>query len=501
MNSPRSGNGKAIAVAASGVPVLRTGITLNPESSRVLVKPFDVGSPERCRRIIERVLRMEEQDVDATMEEVLGEFEDRHLDLEGLLSDRFRQMREFLPDDHEPSHHRRLLIGAHFTSEYALESAALFNPSMVPHPDQSGISKGSLRFVMSLRATGEGHISSIEFRSGIIDSGGNVNISPAASCVTAPRRVKNPMYARQRFRMKLNEIGLHDDFTQNVIEHLEKEFSLEELDHEIDEQLLRTHVWGHEEKEIATHIRWLARSNYEVHFSPETPLSQRIIHPDSPTEKQGIEDARFVLFEEADGSRMYYATYTAWDGQVTLPQLLETPDFVNFKLCTLNGSGVSNKGMALFPRKVNGHYAMLSRQDDECIFLMYSEDIHFWRETKLIARPENYWECMKIGNCGPPIETSDGWLVITHGVGPMRKYCIGALLLDLEDPTKIIGRLKEPLVSPDANEREGYVPNVVYSCGSLLHNGTLILPYAMSDYASTVATVRLDELLSALRSN
>jgi predicted GH43/DUF377 family glycosyl hydrolase len=243
----------------------------------------------------------------------------------------------------------------------------------------------------------------------------------------------------------------------------------------------------------------LARSNYEIRYTSDRPLAERIVFPSSPTESNGIEDARFVQFRNDDGSTIYYATYTAYDGRVIFPQMLETDDFLHFKLCTLNGPEARNKGLALFPRKINGHYAMISRQDNENIYLMYSDQLHFWYSRCLIMRPTFPWEYVQLGNCGSPLETEAGWLVLSHGVGPMRKYHIGAFLLDLNDPSRVISRLTEPLLSANENEREGYVPNVVYSCGVALHNRELIIPYAMSDYASTFATVPLDDVLSAMR--
>jgi predicted GH43/DUF377 family glycosyl hydrolase len=245
-------------------------------------------------------------------------------------------------------------------------------------------------------------------------------------------------------------------------------------------------------------MHWLAESNYEIHFAPSSKMSERIIFPVSPNESNGIEDARFVRFVEDDGSIMYYATYTAYNGRVILPQLIETVDFLNFRALTLNGQAVQNKGMALFPRRIDGRYVMLTRQDDENLYLAFSDNPHFWGDSQLLEEPQQPWEFVKLGNCGSPIETEAGWLVLTHGVGPMRKYCIGATLLDLDDPARIIGRLTEPLLRPEGNEREGYVPNVVYSCGSLIHNGQLILPYGISDTASSIVRIELSELLTAL---
>ncbi len=249
---------------------------------------------------------------------------------------------------------------------------------------------------------------------------------------------------------------------------------------------------------VAKGILLLAQSNYEVQFASESRVSERVIFPTSPSQSNGIEDARFVLFRNEDGTQHYYATYTAFDGKLILPQLLETPDFLHFRFITLNGPAVQNKGMALFPRKLNGSYAMISRQDNENIYLMYSDNIHFWYDAELVLKPTFPWEFVQLGNCGSPMEIDEGWLVLSHGVGPMRKYCIGAFLLDLQDPTKVIGRLREPLLKPTETEREGYVPNVVYSCGALIHNGELVLPYAMSDYATNFATVSVKDLLAAM---
>ena len=246
-------------------------------------------------------------------------------------------------------------------------------------------------------------------------------------------------------------------------------------------------------------ILLLAESNYEVNFDPLSQVSQRVIFPSTSSQSNGMEDARFVRFENGDGSSTYYATYTAYDGKIILPQLLETPNFVHFRFSTLNGPAVQNKGMALFPRRIGGRYAMLSRQDDENIFIMFSEDIHFWKEPKMLLSPSQPWEFFKMGNCGSPIETEAGWLVISHGVGAMRKYSLGAFLLDLNDPTRVIGRLREPLLSANESEREGYVPNVLYTCGALLHGRELVIPYAMSDYATSFATVSLDELLDLMQ--
>jgi predicted GH43/DUF377 family glycosyl hydrolase len=280
---------------------------------------------------------------------------------------------------------------------------------------------------------------------------------------------------------------------------LGKTFLLDELDKSI-QQAASDEASAHSRDVLRTLecMHWLAESNYEIHFAPSSEMSERIIFPVSPNESNGIEDARFVRFVEDDGSVIYYATYTAYNGRVILPQLIETEDFLNFRVLTLNGQAVQNKGMALFPRRIDGRYVMLTRQDDENLYLAYSDNPHFWSDSQVLEEPQRPWEFVKLGNCGSPIETEAGWLVLTHGVGPMRKYCIGATLLDLHDPTRIIGQLREPLLRPEGNEREGYVPNVVYSCGSLVHNGQLILPYGVSDTASSIVRIEISELLTAL---
>ena len=283
---------------------------------------------------------------------------------------------------------------------------------------------------------------------------------------------------------------------------LPDEFNLHQLTGSIGNYKRRPAVMrrvaGHEETRALECISWLAKSNYEVEFHPDVPVSERIIFPVSDNESNGIEDARFVRFTDDDGEVTYYATYTAYNGKVILPQILETKDFRRFKINTLNGRAVQNKGMAMFPRKIDGLYAMISRQDNENLFIMYSDNAHFWEETYPLLRPTYPWEFVQLGNCGSPIETEAGRLLLTHGVGAMRKYCIGAILLDKHDAGKVIGRLREPLLSPNQNEREGYVPNVVYTCGALVHGDKLVMPYAMSDSASSIAIVPLDDLLQCL---
>jgi predicted GH43/DUF377 family glycosyl hydrolase len=393
------------------------------------------------------------------------------------------------------------LIGSYFLAEYSLESAALFNPSIVPHPDQSGLPSGSLRFILSLRATGEGHISSITFRTGVIHPGHQIEVLAPNGFLTEPRQVPNPHYEKKLFARKLIELGLTRDFTRRVMNKLGSSFSMEELRARLQgEEFRLPDGMAQEDQSEAQGIWMLARSNYEVQFQPEKELSERILFPATPSQRNGIEDARFVYFQNEDGTHTYYATFTAYDGKVVMPELVETSDFRLFRFISLNGPAAQNKGMAIFPRKINGLYTMLSRQDNENIYLMFSDNVHFWNERKIVLQPKFSWELVQLGNCGSPIETDAGWLVLSHGVGPMRKYCIGAFLLDREDPGKVIGRLREPLLQPNQDERKGYVPNVVYTCGALLHQGELIIPYGLADHATGFATVRLDEVLAAMHS-
>jgi predicted GH43/DUF377 family glycosyl hydrolase len=482
----------------SSVTVRRSDLVLHPDRTRVLARPFQVASRQRVDTICAQVDALPESQVRALLGQVEAEFGERHVQIREFLRRRFEQVRPRLRAGRKLSDERVLLLGAYFTHEYSLEAAALFNPSIVPHPDQSDLPPGSLRFVLSLRATGEGHISSITFRTGYLDGEGTITIHEATRYSLEPAQVPSASYEKALFARKLQELGVGGDFTRQVLEALGSAFTLDELRTSIgvvSEQL------GARERESASLARKtlvLAQSNYEVRFAPESRLSERVLFPVTPSQSNGIEDARFVQFLNEDGTRTYYATYTAYDGKLVLPQFIETPDFCHFKFITLNGSAVRNKGMALFPRKVGGAYAMLGRQDQENVYVMFSDHLHFWDAAELVLKPKFPWELVQMGNCGSPIETEAGWLVLSHGVGPMRKYCIGAFLLDRDDPTRVVGRLREPLIKPSENEREGYVPNVVYSCGSLLRGRQLVIPYAMSDYATTFATVSLDDVLAAM---
>ncbi len=479
----------------------RTSTILEPDLSRVLLRPFMPGDSQRVSRIIERIMSLSEEQVAPLLERICAEFCGRHQNIQQVFLERFEQVRsDMLSIDEELSEPRRLLIGSYFLAEYSLEAAALFNPSIVPHPDQSGIPRGALRFILSLRATGEGHISSITFRTGIIHADQRIEVFKPTGFLTEPRQIPNPVYEKGLFGRKLVELGLAGDLPRRVMNKIGDSFSLEELRGSLQaEQFRRPDGMGREDQNAAQGIWMLARSNYEVQFQPEQELSERIIFPATPSQRNGIEDARFVRFQNDDGTHRYYATFTAYDGKVVMPELVETSNFLLFRFITLNGPAAQNKGMALFPRKINGHYAMLSRQDNENIYLMFSDNVHFWNERHVLLKPAFPWELVQLGNCGSPIETDAGWLVLSHGVGPMRKYCIGAFLLDRDDPSQVIGRLHEPLLSPNENEREGYVPNVVYTCGALVHKGELIIPYGLADHATGFATVPLAEVLAAMQ--
>jgi predicted GH43/DUF377 family glycosyl hydrolase len=464
------------------------------DTSRVITRFHIPAKNTRILKIINRVLSLTENEAKKLMEKILFEFSDRHKNITRTLEHHFDKVAEYIPNGKQISETKKLLIGAYFTMEYAIESAALFNPSIVPDPDQTNIPKGCLRFIMSLRATGEGHISSIVFRTGIIDKNNSIIFSSPGEFVETPDIQIDTVYNRRLFQLKLNEMNACNETTTRVLDQLPEEFSYNELEIKMERLLIDPQITvNHEAIEI---MHWLVKSNYEIKFNPEHRISERVIFPYSEDEISGIEDARFVQFFDEHGEITYYATYTAYNGITILPQLIETKDFITFNIITLNGRAVQNKGMALFPRKINGMYVMLSRQDGENNHIMFSDNINFWQESQIIQEPTKPWEFIQLGNCGSPLETNEGWLVLTHHVGPMRQYSIGAMLLDRDDPSKIIARLNNPLLTPDGGEREGYVPNVVYSCGSLIHNNKLIIPYAMSDITSSIATVCISDLMN-----
>lgn len=467
------------------------------DTSRVITRAHIPTNLSRISRIAGRVLALSEEHAADLLSDVLESFSDRHRNIETSLTDNYHKIRDYLDQDIEVSHTKQILIGAYFTMEYSIESAALFNPSIVPHPNQDGLEPGELRFIMSLRATGEGHISSIVFRSGIIEPDGSIVFDNISDYVQTPKILHDPYYMKNLFQLKLIDMEVWDETSIKIMDRLNDVFTFDDLT-ESFQAVLQDEDFETNDKTVVK-MKWLANSNYKVRFDDRSRISERVIFPVSENESRGIEDARFVRFVDDNGEITYYATYTAYNGYNILPQLIGTKDFKTFDIITLNGKAVHNKGMALFPRKINGKYVMLGRQDGENNYIMSSDHLHFWQDSVLIQEPQEPWEFIQIGNCGSPLELEEGWLVITHGVGAMRQYFIGAILLDLNDPSKIIARLNEPLLSPTEDEREGYVPNVIYSCGALIHNERLILPYAMSDITSGIVTIKVNDLLKCMR--
>lgn len=476
------------------------GILLRPDETRVILRRLHLGAKQEYEDVIQRVLSLKEEDVQSILETVLTDFSSRHKNLTARLLKRFHEVALHNTQGGGISEAKKILIGSYFLFEYSAEAAALFNPSIVPHPDQSGLPQGALRFLVSLRSTGEGHISSVSFRSGVIDAGGGVRIDSPSRFLSEPDLIENPTYHKELFWKKLSDMGLVCDWSRSAMRNLGDFFTLEELRKQLHETLRLTAPGKRfDEDPTAGGMWYLAKCNYEISFPEDVELSERIIFPVIDAQSNGIEDVRLTTQSDDRGNPIYYGTYTAYDGRNVLPQLFMTDDFRHFKFVTLNGLAVRNKGIALFPRKVNGHFAMLSRQDGENIFLMYSDNVHFWNKAQILLRPAYPWEILKIGNCGSPIETDAGWLVLSHGVGPMRSYSLGAFLLDRDDPSKVIGRTRRPLMSPQGSEREGYVPNVLYTCGALLHNGRIILPYGISDRSIGFAIFPLDEILAAMK--
>ena len=466
------------------------------DSSRVIARLHIPDNAYRISKIIQRIVDLPEATVENLFEQIMLDFSERHKNIKRVFELHLNKVKEYVPWDTEISKTKEALIGAYFTMEYSIESAALFNPSIVPHPDQSHLDKGSMRFIMSLRATGEGHVSSIVFRSGRLDQDNTILFDPISDYVETPDLHLDLDYDRHLFQQKLTEMDVSNEITAYLLDHLPEIFTYKELREKIEALISQPVFTVARQNETFEVMYWLTNSNYETSFRSDNRISERVIFPVSKNESSGIEDARFVQFTDDNGEVTYYATYTAYNGFIILPQLIETKDFIKFNILTLNGKAVQNKGMALFPRKIDDRYVMLSRQDGENNHIMFSDNIHFWQESKIIQEPTLPWEFVQIGNCGSPLETDEGWIVLTHGVGPMRQYCIGTMLLDLYNPARIIARLEEPLLAPREEEREGYVPNVVYTCGAIIHNDELVIPYAMSDVTSGIATVGVSDLIN-----
>ncbi|MGO1242900.1 MAG: glycoside hydrolase family 130 protein [Sphingobacterium sp.] len=484
-----------------GITVNRKNIFFKPKMDRVLARRFNLG-PDRIKTIVGRVLGLSEEDKSALLSQILRNYARRHRSLLNVLERNFKLVVPVLKNlginNEELSNVDRMLIGSYFTMEYSIEAAAYFNPSIVLSPDQSQIQETERRVLLSFRAVGEGHLSSIVFRSAVIDKNLDIRMDEVGVLLEKPKHIKNYRYKKVDFFEKLVQLHQPEDEIYRLIdEKFTETFIYDELVLFV-KQLKTENELSHDSQVLMQQILWLASSHYEISYSLDTSISERVIFPISDTEKNGIEDARFVRFVSDKGVVTNYATYTAYDGRSILPKLLSTKDFVNFKVQPINGK-IVGKGAALFPRKIKGKYAMLCREGGENSYITFSDTLTNWQqEIELLVEPEFSWEFIQVGNCGSPLETPKGWLVITHSVGPMREYSIGALLLDLEDPRKVIGKLKKPLLFASEEERNGYVPNVLYSCGQIIHNNHLILPYAYSDQESTYATVCLDELLSTL---
>jgi predicted GH43/DUF377 family glycosyl hydrolase len=523
------------------VTVNRKKFVFSPDSTRVIAR-FLYMSDERSADIIRNVLAMPPKEVNTAMSQLLRGYSRRHRNISRIFEKYFDRLAPIFDkievNQEDLTASQKALIGSYFTMEYSIESAAFFNPSIMEDPDQSETRSDEVRVIFSFRATGEGHISSIVFRSGILDKNNNLSIEPVGKMLAEADVIKRHVYDKKSFQLKLEEmkdtiniispviIDKLDELQDHentiapavvdkpvedqgpdavvspsfILDKLGDSFTYGELMKILEIERKKTDIKEGQMK-IINQMMWLASSHYEIHFSIDSALSERVIFPISATEQRGIEDARFVKFTDDNGEITYYATYTAYDGLTTLPKLISTKDFYDFKILPINGEIAQNKGMALFPRKINGKYVMLCRIDGVNNFIAYSDSINIWRTAKIIQRPKYPWELVQIGNSGSPIETKEGWLVITHAVGSMREYTLGASLYELENPEKEIGRLSSPLMVPNESEREGYVPNVIYSCGSMIHGEDLVIPYAMSDHASTYATVNLKELLDILKAS
>jgi predicted GH43/DUF377 family glycosyl hydrolase len=482
------------------VSVKRLPIQLGPDSSRVITRFFGPGGEKRTRDIIGRLLAIPEATARTLLSRLEHNFRPIHSDIGDIFLEHYAKVKDHIANQSAVSEVRRRFIGACFTMEYAIESAALFNPSMVLAIDQSNVPPGSVRFLMSLRATGEGHLSSIVFRRGLVHADGSVVVDPPGRYSRPLRAITPAHFQKADFVRKLQALDAWTEHIQTILSRLGDLFTRGELSNAIDEIRKLAPVSGELEESNDTLIA-LTQANYQIPLLPGTDISEVVIFPYSDNERRGIEDLRLVRFTGDDGSVHYYGTYTAYDGSRIFPHLLKYPVGSNVDVHMLTGRCAKNKGMALFPRTIRGRYAMIARLDNENLYYMESEDVCVWEEARLLRSPGFPWEVVQIGNCGPPLETPAGWLLLTHGVGPMRQYCIGAILLDLDDPCRVIGQTSEPLLVPTGKERFGYVPNVVYSCGAMIHAGNLVLPYAMSDLATSIAVIDLQELLDSFQTS
>ncbi len=482
------------------VPVLRKKVNFLPDSSRVIAR-FFMNGEKATKNMLTLVFAMSESEVTTALNQTLREFAYRHRNITQVFKRHFKNILPIIEsmstNTDKISDDRKLLIGSYLTMEYSIESTAFFNPSIIQDIDQTYLEEGELRVLISFRATGEGHISSIVFRRGILDKNNDLHLMTVGKSMDIAEVFQKKSYHKGRFVKKMNEMEIPEKYSKVIVEALPDHFEYHTLKDSVNEILKDSDI-SIERRLALEEITWLVDSYYDIKFEHDSDISERVIYPISESESNGIEDARFVRFIDDDGSIKFYATYTAYNGHTILPKLLSTDNFFSFRVMPLHGNGATGKNLALFPKKIKGKYAMLSRIDGINNYIMFSDRDTLWNDPILIQEPKYPWEFSKMGNCGSPLWTEKGWLIITHGVGPMRRYCIGAALFDLEDPTIEIGRLEEPLLMPLENEREGYVPNVVYSCGSVIHNNQLILPYAVSDYSTTYAVVEISDLFDAL---
>lgn len=478
------------------IEMQRHSIHIVPSSRRKLVRPFVPANKYQVEHILFRAFAIPKDERKQILENACERIDVSPEVIQRIFLLHFGHIQHRIPSNMDLTEDDKRFIGAFFTQQYALESTALFNPSIVPHPVQD--KEGVLRFIISLRAVGEGHISSITFMEGEIDADMNISVAENSPVVYEPERFEHH-YEKELMTKKAHELGILTNLNRELFDTMPDEFSYEELTKAINRTFKENTTVSTEELEVSmNNIRSLALSNFSLDFTTDN-ITERAIYPASPSQSNGLEDARFVRFVHDDKQVVYYATFTAYNGKTIMPEFLETSDFKSFKISTLNGPGASNKGMALFPRKINGSYMMLGRQDNESLYIMKSDNLYFWYEYQPLLKPTYDWELIQIGNCGSPIEIDEGWLVITHGVGPVRTYSLGAVLLDKENPLEVIGRLKKPLITPSKEESSGYVPNVIYTCGAMVVNRTLVLPYAIGDVVTTFATIKIDDLLYEMR--
>lgn len=474
------------------IAINRSTTVLKADPRRVILLFNSLGigtytTENRAEKLIQRVLKLTEEEVEIMHSELLLEFNHRHKDLSSAFLKFYGNICDLVPLNLGLSEKKKLLLGAHFAKEYSIQSAALFNPSIVPHPNQENLEEGEKRFIISLRSVGEGHISSIEFREGIISKEGEVTLDKTTPFSIHSDKDLSVSYNREQLKERATTIS---NFDTSILDALPNDFTYQDYKVALQAKIFNTY-----DADAQKFLFDFMDTNYNLIADTGAPLCERVIFPSAKGESMGMEDVRFVEFTHENGRKEFIGTYTAYDGHKITPQLIMTEDFIHFQIRTMFGKAVSDKGFALFPEKINGKFVMTARQGGEDITIMESDDLYFWNEYKVIMTPQYNWGLVQQGNCGSPLKTEKGWLLLTHAVGPLRKYVISAILLDLEQPQKIIGKLQSPLISPKEEEREGYVPNVVYSCGAMIHNDHLIIPYAMSDSATSFATVSVAEIL------